>query len=87
MSLELPDIFVSSVNPEYECVRISVAYPGGLSTPPPDLPARESSHETPVCPEGYVPRPRRRGHYQLRGKTLLSSSPPERAPGSPEAQP
>ncbi|MFI5959356.1 hypothetical protein [Cryptosporangium sp. NPDC051539] len=71
---ERPDVIPSAVDPEIECVRIdgpvAAAPPGGR----PDEPG--------PCPEGYVPR-RRRRPYGLDGKSVLTGRPPEQNPAPP----
>lgn len=76
MPLDEPDVIRSVVDPEYDCVRVS----HDQATPPGPLAAeeRESSSDR-LCPDGYVPR-RRRRPYVLEGKKLKSGDSPTRNP-------
>jgi hypothetical protein len=66
-----PEVIASAVDADYECVRVD----GPLAAPPTasegDLPR--------LCPEGYVPRLRRR-HGELEGKSVRSKGSPEHNP-------
>ncbi len=88
MSIERPDVIPSPVDPDYECVRIgSSAHPESLAEPPPspqtDATLPDEEAEQALCPEGYVPRRRRRPRYELDGKRIRSSRPAERNPNPP----
>lgn len=77
----------------------SNAYGDFPATPPPDSPeglelsessgddrsgARTASVTPSVrCPEGYVPRPRRRPTLEFRGKRVVRQQQPERNPNGP----
>jgi hypothetical protein len=67
-----PDVIPSEVDPAYECVRIG-AQVGGTpqAKPPPDgQPEPEGPR---LCPEGYVPRRRKRRPYELEGKRIRAA--------------
>ena len=77
---ERPDVIPSEVDPDYDCVRLGSATHGeDVASPPPG--GRDSS-EAPLCPEGYVPR-RRRRPYEAKGKRIISDEPPVRNPKPP----
>ena len=65
-------VIPSPVDPDYECVPVALA-----GEPPP------GGHEEPpgprLCPDGYVPRLRRR-EYDLDGKVIRSHGPAEHNP-------
>jgi hypothetical protein len=66
-----------SAYPDCECVKVT---PGTkLSTPPPEAAKMGRA----LCPEGYLPRRRRRVTYQLRGKEVVTSRPPKSNPEPP----
>lgn len=74
-----PDVIPCELDPMYECVRLdSQAASGRVATPPP---SDEGQHGRRLCPEGYVPR-RRRRRYQLAGKRIVDpgGQPPTRNP-------
>ena len=72
-----PDVIPSLVDPDCECVK---GPPGAnLNTPPPGG-VRTGRV---LCPEGYLPRRRRRATYQLRGKEVDTNRPPEPNPEPP----
>lgn len=78
-----PEVIPSEVDPDIECVRIDET--GGAAEPPPYPPTQE--HPPPgrgvrLCPEGYVPR-RRRRDYTLDGKRVVTDSPATRNPEEP----
>jgi hypothetical protein len=77
---ERPDVIPSAVDPDYECVRLGSQVPSGEVAAPPG-PAPERG--TRLCPDGYVPRRRRRTDYDLRGKSVVTGDPPERNPDTP----
>ncbi len=78
LSVEGPEVIPSPVDPDYECVRIDTAAGGKAPAAPP--PGGEPEPEEPrICPDGYVPR-RRRRTYELEGKRIRSSGPPQRNP-------
>jgi len=77
MSVEEPEVIPSAVDPDCECVKVT---PGTkLSTPPPGGVKIGRG----LCPEGYLPRRRRRATYQLRGKEVITGRPPEPNPEPP----
>lgn len=81
MSVEGPDIIPSPVNPDYECVRIGgSAHPEPLAEPPPDGSPIEEKSGPALCPQGYVPRRRRRRTYELEGKRIRSAGTAEHNP-------
>lgn len=78
LSVEGPETIPSPVDPDYECVRIDVAAGGKAPAAPP--PGGEPDSEGPrLCPDGYVPR-RRRRKYKLDGKRIRPSGTPQRNP-------
>jgi hypothetical protein len=88
MSVEGPDVIPSPVDPDCECVRIGgSAHPEPLVEPPrtpeSDTPSAEQQTGPALCPEGYVPRRRRRPRYELDGKRIRSSGPAEHNPTRP----
>jgi hypothetical protein len=88
VSVDGPDITVSLVDPEYECVRIGgAAHPDRPADPPPssegDAQPAEDADLPALCPEGYVPRRRRRAPYELDGKHIRSTGEAERNPTPP----
>ncbi|MFB7449644.1 hypothetical protein [Streptomyces sp. NPDC056194] len=81
-----PEVIPSEVDPDVECVRIEKA--AGTAEPPPHPPPQDQ-HPPPgrgvrLCPEGYVPR-RRRRDYTLDGKRVVTDSPATRNPEEPPA--
>jgi hypothetical protein len=78
-----PLVIPSLVDPEVECIRIDTQVPSGeLAQPPgPAVPGNDASPT--LCPDGYVPRRRRRGDYILKGKEIITDSPPIRNPDDP----
>jgi hypothetical protein len=80
MSVEGPDIIPSTVNPDYECVRIGGSAHPELAEPPPEASPHEEESGPALCPQGYVPRRRRRPSYELEGKQIRSAGPPEHNP-------
>jgi hypothetical protein len=76
-----PDVIPSTVDPDYECVRLGSQEPSGeVATPPTPSPVDEAPR---LCPDGYVPRRRRRTDYDLDGKSVVTGDPPERNPDAP----
>jgi hypothetical protein len=75
------EVIPSPVDPDYECVRRDLQDPTGQVAEPPSEQPREATLPT-LCPEGYVPR-RRRRHYTLDGKRVQTGRPPERNPNPP----
>ncbi len=80
MPVDEDGVIPSPVDPDYECVPVSRSVPrpppGGQDEPPGPR----------LCPEGYVPR-RRRRTYDLDGKVIRSSGPAERNPGADTREP
>jgi hypothetical protein len=78
LPIEGPAVIPSPIDSDYECIRIDVAAGGELPARPPlaDEPEPEGAR---LCPEGYVPR-RRRRRYELEGKRIRSSRPAQRNP-------
>lgn len=70
-----PEVIPCDANPDYECVRIDTQTADGtVATPPPGSdPARA---EQPLCPDGYVPR-RRRRTQDVPGKRVMQKESPE----------
>ncbi|MGH3241144.1 MAG: hypothetical protein ACRDNL_12250 [Spirillospora sp.] len=78
MPVEGPEVVPSTVDDAYECVRADLddtARPPGPQPPEATRPG--------LCPEGYVPRLKRRD-YELHGKRVETGTPPERNPRSRE---
>jgi hypothetical protein len=76
MSVEGPEVIPCPTDDAYECVRADLedaARPPGPQPPEATRPG--------LCPEGYVPRLKRRG-YELRGKHVETGGPPEHNPRS-----
>jgi hypothetical protein len=78
---EMQQIFTSEINPNYECVPIESQTPSGeIASPPPGGEAESGQR---LCPDGYVPRLKRK-RYLLRGKEIVTpEAKPERNPSSP----
>jgi len=70
-----PQIIPSEVDPDVECVRIDDASPPAQ----PPGPAGPSTGPR-LCPEGYLPRRRRRDEYLLEGKRIVTPGPPTPGP-------
>lgn len=71
------EVLRSTVDPLYDCVPIDSQTPdGNIAEPPPDGIEQEGQS---LCPDGYVPRLRRRD-YGLSGKQVITGKPPERRP-------
>jgi hypothetical protein len=68
-------VIPSPVDPEYECVPVRAI--DSAPTPPPG--GEKEPYGTRLCPDGYVPR-RRRRVYDLDGKVIRTGRPPERNP-------
>jgi hypothetical protein len=68
------DVIPCEADPDYECVRLGSQSPASTVATPPD-----ETPDTPgglrLCPEGYVPR-RRRRPYRLEGKVVRRDQPP-----------
>ena len=69
MSVTGPDVIPCPDHPDLECVRIGSAAHGGhgMISPPDD---NETDQPSGLCPDGYVPRRRRRPPYELDGKRI-----------------
>ncbi len=76
---ELPAVLPSAVDPDCECVLVDR---GLAASPPSAAPAGQGA----LCPPGYVPRRRQRPPYDLRGKEVVSTEPPEQNPEALRAQ-
>jgi hypothetical protein len=76
-----PWIIDSEVDPDVECVRVDDA----LAPSPPG--AQQDGAGPRLCPEGYLPRRRRRGDYRLDGKKVVTDRPPIRNPHEPNTEP
>jgi hypothetical protein len=66
---DLPDVIPSAVDPDVECVRVATAGGAAKLIPPDEEPVPDANGSQP-CPEGYVPRRRRRPPYELEGKII-----------------
>jgi hypothetical protein len=77
-----PLIIPSPVDPDVECVRIDTQVPSGELAQPPG-PSPTDGDDSHLCPDGYVPRRRRRRDYTLKGKQIVTSTPPKRNPNDP----
>lgn len=66
------DVIPCVADPMYDCVRVgSPAHSSEpVATRPPGPDDRNDSQLALLCPPGYVPRRRRRPHYELHGKEL-----------------
>lgn len=72
------DVIPCEADPDYECVRIgSQTADDSVATPPPAV--AEAPGGRRLCPDGYVPR-RRRRPYDVQGKRVVRNEPPERNP-------
>jgi hypothetical protein len=78
-----PSVIPSPVDPDVECVRIDTQVPSGELASPPGPPLIRRDDSRSLCPEGYVPRRRRRGDYTLEGKEIITGTPPKRNPDDP----
>jgi hypothetical protein len=76
-----PDVIPSEVDPAYECVRIGAGVDGEAPAAPPPGAQPEPEGQR-LCPEGYVPRRRRRPAYRLEGKRIRPSGPAQRNPAA-----
>ena len=81
VSVNNADVIASPSNSDYECVRRDSQDPTGKVSEPPTSQQREVASPE-LCPEGYVPRHRRRD-YRLEGKVVQMGGPPERNPDAP----
>jgi hypothetical protein len=76
LPVEKPEIIPSSVDPDFDCVRVD------SGTAPPPEPTNDVAPDAAtvrLCPDGYVPR-RRRAAYRLEGKQIVTEEPPTRNP-------
>jgi hypothetical protein len=71
---EGPEVIPSPVDADYECVRVDGPHAEPPTVSESDLPR--------LCPEGYVPRLKRR-HGELDGKRVRTQAPPDRNPNPP----
>ena len=78
-----PRVIPSSVDPDVECVRMDTQVPSGELAQPPASPSIGGDESPRLCPEGYVPRRRKRRDYNLKGKEIVSGTPPKRNPDGP----
>jgi hypothetical protein len=81
VSIGSSDVIPSPIDSDYECVRRDSQDPMGKVAEPPTPQLREAASPE-LCPEGYVPRHRRR-EYRLEGKVVQTGRPPERNPDAP----
>ncbi len=75
-----PPVIPSPVDPEVECVRIDTQEPSGEIAQPPDQRPAGGGDAPKLCPDGYVPRRRRRRGYTAEGKRIITNKPPKRNP-------
>ncbi len=80
-----PLIIPSPVDPDVECVRIDTQVPSGELAQPPG-PSPTDGGDSHLCPDGYVPRRRRRRDYTLNGKEIVTGTPPKRNPDDPAGE-
>jgi hypothetical protein len=73
-----PAVIPSELDPDIECVRIDE--PSDLAQPPGPPVAADGPK---LCPDGYLPRRRSRGGYQLEGKRIVTDASPIRNPDYP----
>jgi hypothetical protein len=78
LPVDRPDVIPSPIDSRYECVRV----PAGSRAAPPPEGAPETDGPR-LCPDGYVPRLRRRPLH-LEGKLIRPSGPAERNPCPPD---
>ncbi len=78
-----PPVIPSPVDPDVECVRIDTQVPPGKLAQPPGSPPTGDDDSPRLCPDGYVPRRRRRRDYTLEGKEIVTGTPPKRNPDNP----
>lgn len=78
---EMQPMLTSEIDPKYECIPIqSQSLSGEIATPPP---GDEVDSGQRLCPEGYVPRLKRKS-YLLEGKEIITpEAKPERNPSTP----
>jgi hypothetical protein len=69
-------VIPSPFDPDYECVPVAAA---GDQPPSPPPGGQDEPPGPRLCPEGYVPR-RRRRVYDLDGKVIRTHRPAERNP-------
>lgn len=77
---EPPDVIPCEVDPTYECVRLGSQVPPGTAIAAPPDPGSAPHQPSRLCPEGYVPR-RRRRPYRLEGKLVRPDDAPTQSPG------
>lgn len=77
MSVGKDGVIRSPVDDDYECVPVTGSPGNTRPSPPPG--GDDESPGPRLCPEGYVPRLRRRS-YDLDGKVIRSHRPAERNP-------
>jgi hypothetical protein len=79
MPVDGPDVIPSPVDPDVECVRIGSQDPTGVvAAPPPG--GQGDAGGSGLCPDGYVPRRRRRPDARFEGKRVRTDRPAERNP-------
>ncbi|MEV7095371.1 hypothetical protein AB0M80_21265 [Amycolatopsis sp. NPDC051045] len=79
-----PAVIPSPVDPDVECVRDD--RPPGERPQPPGPTSAPPDEATRLCPDGYTPRRRSRGVYQLDGKRVVRDTPPQPHPDSDHEQ-
>jgi hypothetical protein len=76
-------VIPSPFDPDYECVPVAAA---GEPAPSPPPGGQDEPPGPRLCPEGYVPR-RRRREYDLDGKVIRSHRPAEHNPDADKRTP
>ena len=76
MSVDEDGVIPSPFDPDYECVPVAAA---GEPAPSPPPGGQKEPPGARLCPEGYVPR-RRRREYDLDGKVIRAHRPAEHNP-------
>ncbi len=78
-----PPIIPSPVDPDIVCIRIDTQVPSGELAQPPGQAPTGGGDTRKLCPDGYVPRRRRRRDYTLEGKRIVTNARPKRNPDDP----